>query len=516
MAGTADLIEAYGELCEHRPKYAKAEAYYDGDVEEIYASDKVAQMLAKSHLDELDEINFARIPVDAVANRLHITAITTDDEEANSEITDLIKRNQLDEEVPALHVRACAQGDAYLMVWPALDDQGAVAAVDMFVNSAATVRVIYDDENPLRKKLAIKSWCTGTGKEQTIRADLWYPAIGEQAAYIERWVWHGKHTGKQNKWQPFSDDGQEAVLPNPYREIPFFHYRTGRPYGRPEHYAAYGPQAAINKIVLGHLATIDYQSLPQRYGLIDPAVDQSGQQSDFFPDRPEDEAADPESPLNYSQLRNDPGEVWQLQGYKAVGQFAAADPDVYLKPFDRYIKAMSQVTDTPFDLFDSTGDAISGEARQEAKAPLTAKVQARQRSFGATHADAYEFALRLLGYDDVTVTVRWQPADQVATAEGWAVVAAKIAAGVPREHALIEAGYAPEIVKAWLSNLNDDAELQRRVELLAGPRAGLGDAIQKLGAGIALGVITQDQVGALLDTILGATASLGQDDGVPA
>jgi hypothetical protein len=510
MAGTADLIAAYEELCEHRPKYAKAEAYYDGDVEEIYASDKVAQMLAKSHLDELDEINFARIPVDAVANRLHITAITTGDQDADADIADLVKRNQLDEEGPALHTRACSQGDAYLMVWPDLADDGEPAGVDMFVNGAATVRVIYDDENPLLKAFAIKSWCVGRGRDQVIRADLYYPDR------VERWQWRGKHTGKTDKWQPYTDDGQDAVLPNPWGEVPFFHFRTGRPYGRPEHYAAYGPQAAINKIVLGQLATIDYQSLPQRYGLIDPAVDQSGQQSDFFPDRPEDEAADPESPLNYSQLRNDPGEVWQLQGYKAVGQFAAADPKVYLEPFDRYIKAMSQVTDTPFALFDSTGDAISGEARQEAKAPLTAKVQARQRSFGATWADAYEFALRLLGYDDLTVTIRWQPADQVATAEGWTVVAAKIAAGVPREHALIEAGYAPEIVKAWLSNLNDDAELQRRVELLAGPRSGLGDAIQKLGAGIALGVITQDQVGALLDTILGATANLGQDDGAAA
>lgn len=506
MAGTDDLLEAFEELCEHRPKYAKAEAYYDGDVEEIYASDKVAQMLAKSHLDELDEINFARIPVDAVANRLHITAITTGDEQADQDISDLVKRNQVDEEGPALHTRACTQGDAYMMVWPNLDDSGDITGVDMFVNGAATVRVMYESENPLRKAYAIKSWHVGHGKDQVIRADLYYPDR------VERWQWKGKHTGKVDKWTPYADDGQDAVFPNPYGEVPFFHFRTGRPYGRPEHYAAYGPQSAINKIVLGHLATVDFQSLPQRYGLIDPALDQSGQQSDFFPDRPEDEGADPESPLNPTQLRNDPGEVWQLQGYRAVGQFAAADPEVYLKPFDRYIKAMSQVTDTPFTLFDSTGDAISGEARQEAKAPLTAKVQARQRSFGATWEDAYEFALRLLGYDDVEVKVRWQPADQVTTAEGWAVVSAKIASGVPREIALIEAGYPPEIVKAWLSDLSDDAELQRRVELLAGVRGGLGDAVQKLGAGVALGVVTEQQVAMLLDSVLGATAQLGQGE----
>lgn len=501
MAGTADLINAYAELCDARPDYAKAEAYFDGDVDEVFASDKVARMLAKSNLDELDEVNFARIPVTAVTNRLSVTAITADNEQADTEIADLIKRNQLDEELPALHVRACSLGDAYMMVWPELDEQGGVTAVDMFVNGPGTVRVIYDDENPLRKKLAIKSWTIGSGKDQQIRADLWHrPQPGEEDGRIERWVWKGKHTGKQNKWEPYTGDGQDSVLPNPWGEIPFFHYRTARPYGRPEHYAAYGPQAIINKLVVSHAATVDYQSLPQRYGLIDPTLDQSGQQSDFDPDHPEDLAGDPESPLNDSQLRNDPGEFWQLQGYRSVGQFEAANPDIYMRPFDRYIKAMAQVTDTPMHIFDSTGDRISGESRREANAPLIAKVQARQRSFGATHQDAFEFALRLLGYDDLTVKVAWMPAEQVNDAEGWTTIKAKIDAGVPRERALIEAGYAPEIVTGWLANLDDDAELQRRVELLA----TLGDAVQKLGSGVALGAVTQEQVATILDGVLAA------------
>lgn len=494
MAGTPDLINAYAELCAARPGYAKAEAYFDGDVDEIFASDKVARMLAKSNLDELDEVNFARIPVTAVTNRLHINAITTGNDDADAEIADLIKRNQLDEELPGLRVRACSMGDAYLMVWPELDEQGDVAGVDMFVNGPATVRVIYDSENPLKKAFAIKSWNTGTAKKPVIRADLYYPDR------IERWIWDGKHTQKNDKWEHYTDDEQDWTLDNPYGEVPFFHYRTARPYGRPEHYAAYGPQAIINKLVVSHAATVDYQSLPQRYGLIDPTLDQSGAQADFDPDSPEDAAGDPESPLNPSQLRNDPGEMWLLQGLKGVGQFEAANPDIYMRPFDRYIKAMAQVTDTPMHIFDSTGDRISGESRREANAPLIAKVQARQRSFGATDEDAFEFALRLLGYDDITVKVSWAPAEQVNDAEGWVTIKAKIDAGVPRERALVEGGYPPEIVQGWLANLDDDAELQRRVELLA----TLGDAIQKLGSGVALGAVTQEQVATILDGVLAA------------
>ncbi len=239
-------------------------------------------------------------------------------------------------------------------------------------------------------------------------------------------------------------------------------------------------QALINKTVMSHAATLDYQSLPQRYGLIDPAVDQSGQQgADFDPDRPEDADADPEGD-HASQLRNDPGEFWQLTGYKDVGQFAAADPDTYLKPLDRWVKAMSQVSETPFHLFDSTGDQMSGVSRREATGPLLARVENLQRSFGATWSDAFEFALRLLGYDDMSVQVRWKPAEQVSDAEGWATVAAKVAAGMPREQALIEAGCDPEQVKAWLAALDDDFG---KVALGCGSsaRAGRGNSGQALG-----------------------------------
>lgn len=510
MAGTADLVNAFADLCAARPGYAKAEAYFDGDVDEIYASDKVARLLAKSNLDELDAINFARIPVTAVTDRLHITAITTGNDDADEDIKALIKRNQLDEELPGLHTRGCSQGDAYLMVWPTLNDAGEVEDVDMLVNGAATVRIIYDDENPLRKKLAIKSWTIGYGKDMLIRADLYYPAPpGETVGRIERWVWQGRHRGKQDKWQPYTDDGQDAVLPNPWGEIPFFHYRTGRPYGRPEHYAAYGPQALINKLVVSHAATVDFQSLPQRYGLIDPTVDQSGMQgADFDAESPYDDGADPEDSSNPSQLRNDPGELWLLQGLKGVGQFEAANPQVYLAPFDRYVKAMAQVTGTPFSEFDSTGDAISGKARQEARASQTARVQARQRSFGATHGDAFEFALRLLGYDDTDVTVRWQPADYRDDSEGWATTNAKIEAGVPRERALVETGCPPELVEGWMKNLDDDAELARRAELLE----KIGNAVQALGTGVQLGAIQSEDVTRLLDSMLGAAATLGDTE----
>ncbi|HEY9353673.1 MAG TPA: phage portal protein [Nocardioides sp.] len=508
MAASQDLLSSFEDLEEARPAYAKAQSYYDGDVDEIYASDAVARILAKSNLDEIDELNFARIPVRAVLNRLHITSITTGDDPADEAIADLITSNQLDMELPGLLEKACSLGDAYMMVWPNLDADGNIVSVGMTVHSPTTVRVIYDEEHPLQVRLAIKSWCIGTGEKETVRADLYYPPEtnpeGAVLSRVERYAWaKGKKTQGRKGWQPYTDDGQPAVITHDYG-FPFHHFRTDRPYGRPEHYGAYGAQTLINKLVIAHASVIDYESLPTKYGLIDPQVDQPGQQADFDPDYPEDTNATPEEADNPSQLSSDPGEFWQLQGYKSVGQFQAADPDTFMKPLDRYIKAMSQVTETPFHLFDSTGDQMSGASRREANSPLIARVMHLQRAFGPPVEDAFEHALALLDHEGVTVQVRWQPPEQIDDAEGWATVGAKIEAGVPREQALIETGRDPEQVRGWMTKLDDDAELARRVELLT----SLGTAVQALGTGVQLGAITDAQVSQLLDTVLGATVDL--------
>jgi hypothetical protein len=172
VAGTPDLTAAYADLTDARPAYDKARSYYEGDVDEVYASDAVARILAKSNLDEIDEINFARICVRAVLNRLHITSISTGDDSADQAIADLTDTNQLDQELPGLLEKACPLGDASLMVWPRVDPDGPSVGVGTTGHRPTTVRVIYDDEHPLQVHVAVKSWCTGHGDTEQIRADL--------------------------------------------------------------------------------------------------------------------------------------------------------------------------------------------------------------------------------------------------------------------------------------------------------------------------------------------------------
>ena len=74
-----DLIKGYQELVAARPAYERAAAFYEGSVDEVYSSQKVTRLLAKFGLDAIDSFNFAHIPVDAIANKLHINAVTVDD-----------------------------------------------------------------------------------------------------------------------------------------------------------------------------------------------------------------------------------------------------------------------------------------------------------------------------------------------------------------------------------------------------------------------------------------------------
>jgi hypothetical protein len=307
----------------------------------------------------------------------------------------------------------------------------------------------------------IRSWEEGEGQSLVVRANLYYPDR------IERWMHKGRPPKRKNaksKWIPYDLDGSKAVLPNPFDQIPFFHYRTDRTYGKPDHIYAFGPQLAINKLVTSHLATVDYQSFPQRWALTDPTADPSslqGVESDPF--APEDDD-DPEDD-NFSQLEADPSSVWKLEGFKNVGQFQAADPSAYLDPFDRYVKAMAQVTGIPLHMFDKTGERPpSGENIRQVNEQMNSKVETRQLGVGATHRNVFTFALNLLGHEVDRVKVTWRPIEVVTDLTGWQAINEKQLAGVPAEVTLIEAGYLPEEVAPWKDEWDRQAIEAQKIE----------------------------------------------------
>ncbi len=446
LIGLGTLSADYQELVNARPDYDRAELFYDGMIEEKYASPRVAQLLNRFGLNDFPSFNLAHIAVDALTDYLHLNSVTAENNALDNVLDDLRDSNDLDEEVPELLKGASKLGDAYLFVWPATDADGNTVGVRMEHQDPRVTRVFYSTENPTVMDRALQSWETGAKETLRIRANVYY------ADHIERWAHKGKvpKDPKRAKWEPFTEDGSPACIANPFGQVPYFHYRTARPYGVPLHLNAYGPQLAINKLVTSHLATVDYQSFPQRFALVDPAADLgSVQGGDFSPEHPLD-GRSPEAPA-HSQLDSSPAALWNLEGYSQVGQFEAADPDAFLKPLDRYIKIMAQATQVPFQAFDSTGDAISGESRRVANEPLYNRVEALQRSFGSTLRRSYLFALSILEEPEDDITINWKPARNINDLQGWQTLILKRQMGVPDDVLLAEAGYNSADIDQWLA-----------------------------------------------------------------
>lgn len=579
QASRRDIIEGLKVLDDQREKAERADAMYDGDVGMVYASRQVRRLLARQGLDEteIEDFNYAAIPVDVIANRLQIAAVkvskrVTDEEAEESDGDDagvggssdavpdkvvkkaeravkaLRRANRMDVYEKALHKNVSKHGDSYLFVWPVTDDNGKIVSVDMRVNSAHEVAFIYDEEDSLQVAFVIKSWDTpsliddetGEGQKLVTRVNLYYPGertvdddgeMSQGPGRVERWVTQvGASKSKADSWvrvhDPVlrgdidADDLEEVAadefgdpddpldkddIPSPFG-LTWFHFRNNVPCGIPEHVRAYGPQMLINKLIWSYAGTVEYMGFPQRYLMVDPKIDDPLLNvSD--PDHPDDEDDDPES--GGAALSADPSVLWRLFG-KSTGQYTAADPDVFMKPLDRFITAMSELTGLPrYQFTKASADLPSGESVREMNGGMVATVIDRQDRYDPDWEDAYELALRMMDITGVAVDVRWVPVTAVNDLNGLNVLKAKAELGVPSEELLNEAGYPDEMVKKWLESQETQSLPQRMVIL-----GQLGTAVQALAAGVTAGVVPDNQAQALIARFIGLIAEGTSDSDI--
>lgn len=475
-----DLDEALESLHEAMPEYKKAEAYYEGRVGEKFLSEAVQRLLSGSATDF--NVNLAKRVVDAVVDRMMITAVTAepvdngedtsdDQEESNSTtgssgvdqeevesledkaldeaVSKMWRMNEMDIESPEIHQKMLKYGDAYLFVG-LCDKPDQPDKVDLFFNSPLNVRILYDDENPREKRLAIKRWEVGPKRNKKIRLNLYYPDGGTYK-FISKGSSDRSGAADFEIFLDDSTDDMGYVTPDEGTEIPFFHFRTSRPYGTPEHEQAYGAQDALTKLIKNMMATADFSAFPQRW-----ALQETGTTTDDDLDwgGPDSDTADTKNPTDLqSQLVSGPGRIWPLRNMKSVGQFDAADVDQFLKPINLFAGLMAATTATPVSYFlvSLTGQSvrsISGESKRRDEAPFISKVNSRQLSAAATWQDAVGYGLHLLGLEG-EVTVRWSPAEVVDGVEGWKAVQEQQKAGVPVRQTLLEAGYTEAEVTSW-------------------------------------------------------------------
>ncbi|GAA4992595.1 hypothetical protein WHI96_07995 [Pseudonocardia tropica] len=512
-ASNPDLEKGLAELDKATPAYEKAAQFFDGKRDEVFASPKLRRLMRRLGINLT--FNFAKTPVNAVVERLEISSITSTADGVTAKLSDIWRHNELDVEAPGIHRKAGEFGDGYVMVWPeddetevldeSAEEKGGYTRVGIYWNDPTTCRVFYDPEVPRKKHHAIKRWQLA---DKRWRVDLLYPHTIER--YISK---PGSKAESSTDFVPYVvdfeiDEETEQVVEiwpaeNPFGEIPVFHFRNDRPYGEPEHAGFYGPQDAITKLIVSHMSGVDYQSLPQRYALVDPDSD-SGEAADLDEDDFDFEL-DPTADQNQaskgqgtSQFTSEPGSLWYMQGVKGVGQFETADPDTFLRPMERYLRFGAQICSTPLRFFDyETSRMPSGASQTQADRPFVKKIRNRQLSYGGTWQDVFVFALKILGVEDVEVMVNWAPAETVDDEAGWNVVAAKIANGVPTKQALMEAGYTDDQVKEFLGGQTETlAERLAHLKQVAEVAGQLKSAVDE-------GLLTQEQVAEMIATALG-------------
>ena len=492
-----DLDEALESLNDAIPGYKKAEAYYEGTVGEKFLNKAVQALLTGSETDF--NVNLAGRVVDAVQDRMEIAAVTaepiedpdaedeeepddTDDSTPSDNATDsasgllgveqgesaetseaeemsdeeraldeaiskIWRDNEMDIEAPEVHQKMLTFGDAYLFVG-LCGDEDEEDRVDLFFNSPLNVRIIYDDENPRKKKLAIKKWEVGSKTNRKIRLNLYYP----EGTYKFISKGNTDRSGASD-FQVYTDDSTDEMgfVENESGEIPFFHFRTARPYGRPEHKKAYGSQDALTKLIKNMMSTSDFAAFPQRWALqetgttTDDDLDWDGGDGG--------DVADEKNPVDLqSQLISGPGRIWPLRNMKAVGQFNSADVEQFLKPINTFTGLMAATTATPVSYFlvtiGSQSTPVSGESQRKGESPFLSKVNARQLSAEATWQDALDYGMRLLDLE-AEVRVRWAPSQVVSGESGWKAVQEQQKAGVPVRQTLLEAGYTEAEVTSW-------------------------------------------------------------------
>lgn len=453
----SDLIEALTELRASRHAYDEAKGYYEGDAHERFTSPFIEKLLGGTD-EHSFKINLACRPVDAVKDRLEIAAITCADDTDTKILTKQVwDANRMDLEAPQIHKKTLMYGDAYLFVWESepeddTDDEDEAPAgdaepivqpvigVDMFYNSPLSVRILYDPEHPRRKRLAIKSWCiTDDEGNELTRVNLYYRDRFEK--YVSK---AGSKAAEDGDFEAYVDQHTDVdgVMVNPYKRIPFFHYRNEGQYGTPAHKNAYGPQDAITKLVTNQMTNSDFTAAPQRVGLMDPNAT-----TDDDTDWGYDETVDPEN--KPSSMISRPGSMWILRNYKDVKEFSAADVDNFLKPMGVYVRFMAATTGTPLRWFDPAGGVPSGESIRADEAPLNKKASLWMMSLRDTHSEALSFAMEILGRPGAVVTVRWKSPLTVDDLQFWQTVIARQQAGIPVRQTLIEAGYLEALVTAW-------------------------------------------------------------------
>jgi hypothetical protein len=527
MTGSPDLMEGMSGLDAESTHYAELLQYHSGELPERFASERIRKLIESSARDY--RFRLSRVPIEALANRVGISSITSSRGDAvNAKIEEIRQANDMELQEPFIHERMFIFGDAYLLVWPIeaedmLDadspkDADTVATgVEFAYQSPLSCRTFYDAEDGRNARFTIRRWKEKSAIGAFVwRAEVWY------WDRLESWVTLPDRKGTDiEDWIPYAEDAFGITVPatpenwpemHDFGEIPIKHARSDLPYGRSEIEDFIGAQNILTKATATQSSGIESHGWRERYRVADDKaiLDQA---SDVVPwgDDADARAATANGRVNTpeSGRRSGPGTEQTFHGTKAVGEFSATDLGSFEAPIDQWLRLGAAASGTPYAEFDPRfGAQMSGVAYDRMDRPMKKKEADRKRFLLRFWREAYGLALAIVGIRDFgDLTVNWAPPEVISDPDWWTVATARRDHGVPQKTILLEANYTAEDIQKWEDEKDDDAEtLDRAIS-----RIGLlGDAMQKLGAGATLLGIPPDRIATLVESLLSEAGSPGK------
>lgn len=462
MPTPAHVQESLLAMLAAEPEYVTADRYFSGHIEEVFSSRKLRHLIGPTGYRY--RVNFARTPVDVLLERTTMNGIEGTDAGAVNLLTEVWDANELGLEAKDLHRRVYEYGDAYVIAWPTDELPGGVEA---YCHDPHSVRMFYEVQRPRVKSHAVHTWVEKGSPDNGLGAGLYQRVNVYFPDYVEQWVTSQRIDVEgrvqtdvrltERVFVPYQSEDGDGVVENPVGIIPVFHFRNARPYGRPEHADAYGPQDMINKLNITMMSAVDFAGFPQRYVLTDSSLDPHPEDSFGLPDDPGIEDSLPGLDAD-SDLRAGPGETWVLSGAKlSVGQFQVAETKNFLDASSAMIRQMASVCDIPAYYFDSGGQMPSGESFRRAEAPLNKKLDDRLALLGVTWNEFFNYCLAVNGQAPSDAHLVFDPPEVYSDAESWQTANLQQEAGVSRVQTLIERGYSQEQAEQWDSEKQEAA-----------------------------------------------------------
>lgn len=362
---------------------------------------------------------------DALADRLRVIGFSADggDEAAADAAWAIWTRNHMSRRSGEVHIDATTTGDGYVIVWPDADGKSTI-----YPNEATVMTVKYDFEAPGVITWAAKLWQMDDGR---LRLNMYY------SDRVEKYATDGKTDGvpeDSGKFKPFETDGESWPMVNPWGQVPVFHFANNGKiggFGTSELRDVIPLQDALNKSVLDMMVAMEYVALPQRWA--------TGLEIDI------DEATGKPKP----GFTPGADRVWAVGAPDArFGEFGAANLVQLLDVQDRFRAEIARVSGTPMHyLMLQTGAWPSGAAMQTAEARFLSKVTDRQDAFANVWEAVLEFALKIEGMADTSLSVLWKDPTPHNEKEMAEVALLKMQAGVSPQQAQRELGYSPQQIE---------------------------------------------------------------------